>query len=115
MSERGLDVDRSCIWRWVQEYGPELNERCRPYLKPVNKSRRVDETYLKVKGEDRYLWRAVDSTGQTIDFLLTARRDAEANPQPRVINVDRNPAYPAAIEQKVHYASAVAYANANFE
>jgi transposase, IS6 family len=112
MSERGLDVDRSCIWRWVQEYGPELNERCRPYLKPVNKSWRVDETYLKVQGQDRYLWRAVDSTGQTIDFLLTARRDAEAakrffrkalqaeaNPQPRVINVDRNPAYPAAIEQ----------------
>jgi len=112
MSERGLDVDRSCIWRWVQEYGPELNERCRPYLKPVNKSWRVDETYLKIQGQDSYLWRAVDSTGQIIDFLLTAKRDAEAakrffrkalqaeaNPQPRVINVDRNAAYPTAIEQ----------------
>jgi transposase, IS6 family len=64
-----------------------------------------------VKGEDKYLYRAVDSTGQTIEFLLTAKRDAAAakrffrkalsaagNPVPRVINVDKNPAYPAAVE-----------------
>ena len=57
-------------------YGPELDKRCRPHLRPTNKSFRVDETYINVKGEDKYLYRAVDSTGQTIDFLLTAKRDA---------------------------------------
>ena len=68
-------------------------------------------TYIKVKGEDKYLYRAVDSTGQTIEFLLTAKRDAAAakrffrkalsspgNPVPRVINVDKNPAFPPAVE-----------------
>jgi transposase-like protein len=112
MTERGLRVHASCIWRWVQVFGPELDKRCRPHLKPTNKSYRVDETYIKVKAQDRYLYRAVDSTGQTIDFLLTAKRDAAsakrffrkvfadpANLQPRVINVDKNPAYPAAIKE----------------
>src|SRR5215471_15229679 len=103
-----VQVDASCIWRWVQAYGPELNRRCRAHLKPTNKSYRTDETYIKVNGVDQYLYRAVDSTGQTIDFLLTAKRDAAAakrffrkalccpgNPVPRVINVDQNRAYPA--------------------
>ena len=62
MNERGLHVHASCIWRWVQVFGPELDKRCRPHLKPTNKSYRVDETYIKVKGQDRYLYRAVDST-----------------------------------------------------
>jgi transposase-like protein len=81
-------------------------------LKPTNKSYRIDETNIKVKGEDKYLYRAVDSVGQTIDFLLTARRDAASaqrllrkalaasgNAVPRVMNVDKNPAYPAAVER----------------
>src|SRR5947199_9223399 len=102
LAERGVEVDPSCIWRWVQVYGPELDRRCRPHLKRTNKSYRVDETYIKVKGEDKYLYRAVDSTGQTIDFLLSAKRDtatakrffekvfsSDANPIPRVINVDK--------------------------
>ena len=110
LAERGLEVDASCIWRWVQAYAPEINKRCRPHLKPVNKSYRIDETCVKVKGKDRYLYRAVDSTGQTIEFLLTAKRDAAAakrfllnaieasgNAMPRVMNVDKNPAYPAAV------------------
>src|SRR5215831_7434875 len=67
LSERGLFVDASCVCRWVQAYGPEIDKRCRPHLKSTNKSYRVDETYIKVKGKDRYLNRAVDSTGQTID------------------------------------------------
>jgi len=111
LAERGVEVDASCIWRWVQAYAPELNKRRRPHLKPTHKSYRIDETYIKVKGEDKFLYRAVDSTGQTIDFLLTAKRDAAAakrflrqamaasgNVVPRVINVDKNPTYPAAVE-----------------
>ena len=62
LAERGVEVGPSCIWRWVQAYAPELNKRCRPHLKPTNKSYRTDETYIKVKGEDKYLYRAVDST-----------------------------------------------------
>jgi transposase-like protein len=109
--ERGVAIDASCIWRWVQTYAPELNTRCRPHLKSTNKSYRTDETYIKVKGKDKYLYRAVDSTGQTIDFLLSDKRDTAAakrffrnalsspgNPMPRVIHVDKNPAYPAAVE-----------------
>ena len=112
LAERGLEVDASCIWRWVQAYAPEINKRCRPHLRPANKSYRIDETYIRIKGKDRYLYRAVDSTGQTIDFLLTARRDAAAAKRfllnamaasgsalPRVMNVDKNPAYPAAVEE----------------
>src|SRR4029077_8461400 len=78
VAERGAEVDASCIWRWVQAYAPELNKRCRPHLKPTNKSYRIDETYINVKGEDKYLYRALDSTGQTIDFLLTDNRDTAA-------------------------------------
>jgi transposase, IS6 family len=99
-------------WRWVQRYAPELERRLRAHLKPTNKSWRVDETYVRVKGKWSYLYRAVDSTGATIDFLLSAKRDAAAakrffqkalrspdHPTPRVINVDRCPSYPAAVEQ----------------
>src|ERR1700704_1392776 len=111
LAERGVAVDPTCIWRWVQAYAAELNKRCRPHLKPTNKSYRTDETYIKVKGQDKYLYRALDSTRQTIDFLLTAKRDAAAakrflrraidasgNAMPQVMNVDKNPSYPAALE-----------------
>src|SRR5208337_1362055 len=109
-AERGLRADHMTIWRWVQRYGPELEQRLRRHLKPTNKSWRVDETYIRVKGRWCYLYRAIDSTGATIDFLLSALRDAAAaqrlfrkalsapsHPQPRVINTDQARFYGAAI------------------
>jgi transposase, IS6 family len=69
MQERGLSVDHTTIYRWVQRYAPELEKRCRPHLRPTTDSYRVDETYIKIKGRWYYLYRAVDSTGQTIDRL----------------------------------------------
>jgi len=67
MCERNLSIDPSTIWRWVQRYAPELNERLRRELKPTNGSWRTDETYVRVAGRWTYLYRAVDSTGATID------------------------------------------------
>jgi transposase, IS6 family len=76
--ERGLQVDHTTIYRWVQHYAPELDKRSRPHLKACNDSWRVDETYIKVKNVWMYLYRAVDSQGNTLEFLLSPRRDAEA-------------------------------------
>jgi transposase, IS6 family len=61
LTERGLPVDASCIWCWMQAYVPELSKRCRQHLKPVNKSHRAYETYMKVEGQEKYLYRAIDS------------------------------------------------------
>jgi transposase-like protein len=132
MQERGLRVDHTTIFRWVQHYAPELDKRCRPHLKACNDSWKVDETYIKIKKVWFYLYRAVDSEGNTLEFLLSPTRDAEAAkrffckalhvttssaPQtlpskeraasatyttisvPRVINVDKNAAYPKAIAE----------------
>ena len=111
MIERGLSVDHKTIYRWVQDYAPELDKRIRPQLKPTNDSWRVDKTYVKVKGEWVYLYRAVDSDGNSLEFRLSTKRDAEAahaffekvlgaahTVLPRVINVDKNAAYPKAVE-----------------
>jgi IS6 family transposase len=110
MTKRGLSVDHTTIYRWVQEYAPELDKRSRPYLKQTNDSWRVDETYVKVKGQWMYLYRAVDSTSQTLDFLLNQTRSTRAAKRffrkvlgsphitaPRVINVDKNPTYIGAV------------------
>ena len=78
MAERNLSVDHVTIWRWVQRYAPELERRCRPKLRMTNRSWRVDETYCRVAGNWTYLYRAVDSSGDTIDFLLSAKRNAYA-------------------------------------
>jgi len=78
LAERGLHADHVTVWRWVQRYGPEIQRRLRPRLRPTNDSWRVDETYIRVKGKWVYLYRAVDSTGATIDFLLSAKRDVAA-------------------------------------
>lgn len=112
MSERGLSVDHTTVYRWVQVYAPELEKRTRSYLHSTNDSWRVDETYIKDKGKWKYLYRAVDSDGNTIDFMLSAKRNKRAAKRffcnalktfhtlaPRVINVDRNAAYPPAIDE----------------
>jgi transposase-like protein len=112
MAERGLSVDHTTIYRWVQFYALELEKRCRPHLKTATDSWRLDETYVKVKGVWMYLYRAVDSHGNTIEFLLSAARDAQAAKRffakalgashtvtPRVITVDKNAAYPKAVKE----------------
>ena len=78
LAERGVHADHVTAWRWVHRYAPELQRRLRRHLKPTNDSWRMDETYVRVKGQWRYLYRAVDSTGATLDFLLTAKQDAAA-------------------------------------
>jgi transposase-like protein len=78
LAERGLHADHVTVWRWVQRYGQEIQRRLRPRLRPTNDSWRVDETFIRVKGKWVYLYRAVDSSGATIDFLLSAKRDAAA-------------------------------------
>src|SRR3954466_6579020 len=111
LQDRGVEVDHTTIFRWIQAYAPELEKRIRPHLRPSNGSWRVDETYVKGKGRWTYLSGAVDSRGQTIDFLLSAKRDAAAAKRffrkalgqphtvnPRTITVDKNPAYPCAVE-----------------
>jgi IS6 family transposase len=112
MLERGLSVDHTTMYRWVQHYAPELERRCRPHIKSTTDSWRVDETYIKVKKKWVYLYRAVDSQGNTLDFVLSPTRDGESakrfllktlaashTNEPRVINVDKNAAYPKAIAE----------------
>ena len=110
MCERGLSVDHTTIYRWVKSYGPKIDQRLRSHLKKSNDSWRVDETYVKARGKWMYLYRALDSTGQTLDFLLNQTRSSRAAKRffrkmlsrssvtrPRVINVDKNPSYIGAI------------------
>jgi transposase, IS6 family len=115
LRERGVSIDHTTVFRWVQRYAPELDKRCRPSLRATNDSYRVDETYIKIKKQWYYLYRAVDSAGATLDFMLSATRDADAAEQffrkvlrashtnlPRVITVDKHAAYPPAFEALQH-------------
>ena len=111
MEEQNLFVDHVTIWRWVQRYAPVLKQRIRREMRPPNRSWRVDETYVKVAGSWAYLYRAVDSAGETIEFMLSPKRDLIAatlflwlallagGPPPRVINVDGHPVYARAITE----------------
>jgi IS6 family transposase len=114
MAERGVNVDHSTIARWVLRYAPILNERIRREMRAPNRSWRVDETYIRVAGRWTYLYRAIDSAGNTIEFLLSPHRDLVAakgflqlalsagQVRPRVINVDGHPAYASAISALKH-------------
>ena len=109
MQERGLSVDHTTVWRWGQRYAPEINKRIRHHLKLASASYRVDETYIKVGKSCKYLYRAVDKQGNTIEFMLSAKRDVSAAKRffkkmmradhrrlPFTISVDKNAAYPEA-------------------
>ena len=109
MKERGFDVDHSTIQRWVVHYAPQLEEAFHRKKKRPGGRWRLDETYIKVKGKWKYLYRAVDKQGNTIDFLLTAERDKKAalrfltkaidrNVKPGLINIDKSGANTAAIK-----------------
>ena len=110
MAERGVKVDHTTIMRWVHQYSPEIEKKIRRHLRLTKYSWRVDETYIKVKGKWKYFYRAVDLDGDIIDFMLSSKRNKKAakrffkkalssnhNQIPRVITVDKNPAYPPAI------------------
>ena len=111
MRECGGTVDHTAVFRWVQNYVPELDKRCCHHLTETNDSYCVDETYIKIKKQWYDLYRAVDSVGRTIDFLLSAKRDAQAaerffhkvlrarHTAPlQVITVDKNAEQPSAFE-----------------
>ncbi len=114
MCERGVSVDHSTIYRWVQKYAPEIEKRLRwQWRRPQSTSWRVDETYIKVRGQWTYLYRAVDKHGNTIDFYLSLPRNAKAAKRflgkalnglkdwekPEVINTDKAPTYGLAISE----------------
>ncbi len=99
MAERGIALAHTTILRWVQRYVPDFEKRWNQYARAVGDSWRVDETYIKVKGQWVYLYRAVDKQGRTVDFLLSKRRDvatakrffsnaAKQHGAPRVITLD---------------------------
>ena len=98
---RGVEVDHSTIQRWVFKFSPEVEKNMNKRKRQVGSSWRMDETYIKVGGKDRYLYRAVDKFGNTVDFLLTKRRMKSSaqkflnkaignNSKPRVINIDKS-------------------------
>src|SRR5215469_8029467 len=112
MAERGLTVDHSTIWRWVQRYGPEIHRRLRGNVKPKSSTWHMDETFVRIAGKWMYLFRAVDGHGQTVDFYLSQTRDREAakqflhralanpdNQPPLVFARDGLRSYPAAIRE----------------
>jgi transposase-like protein len=110
MAERGLTLDHSTLNRWVVHYAPKLEEAFHKKKRRPGDRWRMDETYLKVKGQWRYYYRAVDKEGNTIDFLLTANRDTKAalrffnkaigrNGKPGLINIDKSGANKAGINQ----------------
>ena len=109
MEERGVSVDYSSINRWAIRFLPLIEKMARNSKRPVGSSWRMDETYIKVKGVWKYLYRAVDKQGKTVNFLLTAKRDMaaakrfsdkvmRANGDPDKVAIDKGGANKAAID-----------------
>ncbi|WNC95120.1 IS6 family transposase [Paraburkholderia sp. FT54] len=109
MAERGVEVDHSSVHRWVIKLVPLFEKAFRKHKRPVGKSWRMDETYIKVRGQWKYLYRAVDKAGKTIDFLLRAHRDKAAarryfekamnqSDAPETVTMDKSGANLAAIQ-----------------
>ena len=112
MEERGLHVDHTTIYRWVQHYAPELEKKVQWYQNRLSFSWRVDETYVKVKGQWKYLYRAIDKDGKTLDFYLSHTRNTKAAKRflkkalkrskdyiPSSITSDKAPSYGSAIRE----------------
>ena len=114
MTERGVAVDHSTIYRWVQHFAPEMEKRLRcQWHRPQSRSWRIDETYVKVRGKWAYLYRAVEKLGNTIDFYFSSTRNTKAAKrclgktlrglkewkQPEVLNTDKAPNYAGAIAE----------------
>ena len=78
LADRGVQVDHVTLYRWTQRFAPELEQRLRRHLRLCRGPWHVDETYVRVGGEWRHLYQAVDGAGQTIDFLLSAKRHKKA-------------------------------------
>jgi len=106
--DRGISLSHVSIYNWILKFGPELETKFRRHKRPIFTSWKLDETYIKINGKDKYLYRAVDKKGQTIDFLLTAKRDTKAakrflkkairqNGQPAKITIDGSHANKAGI------------------
>jgi len=105
---RGVEVDHSTIQRWVYKFSPEVEKNMHKRKYRVGDSWRMDETYIKVGGKDRFLYRAVDKEGNTVDFLLTKRRQKMSaqkffnkaignNGKPRIVNIDKSGANKTAL------------------
>ena len=108
--ERGVELDHSSVQKWVVHYSPQLEEAFRSRKRAVGSSWRMDETYLKVKGEDVYLYRAVDTAGNTVDFRVSKKRDKAAalaffkkaigsSGLPEKVTIDKSGANTAALER----------------
>jgi transposase, IS6 family len=110
LRERGMAVDHTTVWHWVQRYAPELERRVRRHCAPIGRKWHLDETYIRAAGEWVYLYRAIDETGATVNFFLSRERSARAarfflkralerpeRPVPLELVVDGNPTYPIAV------------------
>jgi transposase-like protein len=125
LAERGIEVDHVTIFRWVQRFSPLFVEAARALRRPVGSRWFVDETYVKVSGHWRYLYRAIDQFGQVIDVFLSTRRDAESargffqrasaavGSAPKEVITDRYRVYPAVLEDLVPTAVHDVRQNAN--